>query len=112
MLNARPLGGPNGLLAHHDSKPANSGQVSRTHQLCVRDYGSSIDPTVTQLQVLHGVHGNRHGLVTDGVEMQLETGIEKAYEYAAQTMACNMVHEVAQEGVQAFIEKRNPSWRA
>ena len=44
--------------------------------------------------------------------MQLETGIEKAYEYASQTMACNMVHDVAQEGVQAFIEKRAPSWRA
>ncbi|MEZ5702186.1 MAG: enoyl-CoA hydratase-related protein [Burkholderiaceae bacterium] len=28
------------------------------------------------------------------------------------SMACNMAHEVAQEGVQAFIEKRPPSWRA
>jgi enoyl-CoA hydratase/carnithine racemase len=43
---------------------------------------------------------------------QREMGIEAAYQLAGQTMACNMVHEVAQEGVQAFIEKRNPSWRA
>jgi len=42
---------------------------------------------------------------------QLETGIESAYQLAGQTMACNMAHEVAQEGVQAFIDKRNPSWR-
>jgi enoyl-CoA hydratase/carnithine racemase len=42
---------------------------------------------------------------------QREMGIEAAYQLAGQTMACNMVHEVAQEGVQAFIEKRNPSWR-
>lgn len=42
---------------------------------------------------------------------QLETGIESAYQLAGQTMACNMAHEVAQEGVQAFIEKRSPSWR-
>lgn len=41
---------------------------------------------------------------------QLETGIESAYQLAGQTMACNMVHEVAQEGVQAFIEKRAPRW--
>lgn len=42
--------------------------------------------------------------------MQLETGIEKAYEYASQTMACNMMDNTALEGVQAFIEKRKPSW--
>ncbi|TSE37744.1 2,3-dehydroadipyl-CoA hydratase [Tepidimonas fonticaldi] len=41
-----------------------------------------------------------------------ETGIEAAYQLAGQTMACNMMHEVAQEGVQAFIEKRAPAWRA
>ncbi len=43
---------------------------------------------------------------------QRETGIEAAYQLAGQTMACNMVHEVAQEGVLAFIEKREPKWRA
>jgi enoyl-CoA hydratase/carnithine racemase len=42
---------------------------------------------------------------------QLETGIEAAYEDAAQTMACNMMDESALEGVQAFIEKRPPDWR-
>lgn len=42
---------------------------------------------------------------------QLETGIEAAYQLAGQTMACNMAHAVAQEGVQAFIDKRAPSWR-
>jgi enoyl-CoA hydratase/carnithine racemase len=41
---------------------------------------------------------------------QLETGMESAYQLAGQSMACNMVHEVAQEGVQAFIEKRSPNW--
>lgn len=43
---------------------------------------------------------------------QLETGIESAYQLAGQTMACNMAHPVAQEGVQAFIDKRAPNWRA
>ena len=41
---------------------------------------------------------------------QREMGIEAAYQLAGQTMACNMVHPVAQEGVQAFIEKRAPQW--
>ena len=42
---------------------------------------------------------------------QSELGIEAAYQLAGQTMACNMVLDVAQEGVQAFIEKRAPAWR-
>jgi enoyl-CoA hydratase/carnithine racemase len=41
-----------------------------------------------------------------------ETGMEAAYQLAGQAMACNMAHAVAQEGVQAFIDKRAPSWRS
>jgi enoyl-CoA hydratase/carnithine racemase len=41
---------------------------------------------------------------------QLEQGIESAYEDAGATMACNMMDASALEGVQAFIEKRLPSW--
>ncbi|HQR69576.1 MAG TPA: enoyl-CoA hydratase [Burkholderiaceae bacterium] len=43
---------------------------------------------------------------------QLETGIEAAYQMAGQTMACNMMDAAAQEGVQAFMEKRKPNWPA
>ena len=42
---------------------------------------------------------------------QLEEGISAAYDYAGQTMACNMMDESALEGVQAFIDKRAPDWR-
>lgn len=41
---------------------------------------------------------------------QLEMGIDAAYQLAGQTMACNMMDAAAQEGVQAFIEKRAPKW--
>lgn len=43
---------------------------------------------------------------------QLEMGVEAAYQLAGQTMACNMMDESALEGVQAFIDKRPPSWRS
>ena len=43
---------------------------------------------------------------------QIEVGIESAYEDAGATMACNMMDPSALEGVQAFIEKRPPSWSA
>jgi enoyl-CoA hydratase/carnithine racemase len=41
---------------------------------------------------------------------QIESNIERAYELASQTMACNMMDDSALEGVQAFIEKRPASW--
>lgn len=39
---------------------------------------------------------------------QVETGVEAAYQLAVQSMACNMVLDVAQDGVQAFVDKRKP----
>ena len=42
---------------------------------------------------------------------QVETGLAAAYQLAGQTMACNMMLPVAQEGVRAFTEKRAPAWR-
>ena len=41
---------------------------------------------------------------------QLETGLAAAYQMAGHSMACNLAHPVAQEGVQAFIDKRTPRW--
>ena len=41
---------------------------------------------------------------------QLETGLSAAYHMAGHSMACNLAHPVAQEGVQAFIEKRPARW--
>jgi enoyl-CoA hydratase/carnithine racemase len=41
---------------------------------------------------------------------QLEMGVNAAYQLAGQTMACNMMEDTAQEGFQAFLDKRKPSW--
>jgi enoyl-CoA hydratase/carnithine racemase len=42
---------------------------------------------------------------------QLEQPLEAAYQNAEHAMACNMMDEAALEGVQAFIDKRAPSWK-
>ena len=46
------------------------------------------------------------------VYQQRELGMGAAYQLAGQTMAANMMDAAAQEGAQAFAEKRRPSWKA
>lgn len=42
---------------------------------------------------------------------QVEMGMEAAYEYAAEVMACNMMAADAGEGIDAFMQKRPPEWK-
>ncbi|EXI90952.1 MAG: putative enoyl-CoA hydratase echA8 [Candidatus Accumulibacter regalis] len=42
---------------------------------------------------------------------QLEMGLEGAYQYASEVMACNMMSEDAGEGIDAFIGKRRAEWK-
>jgi enoyl-CoA hydratase/carnithine racemase len=42
---------------------------------------------------------------------QLELGLAQAYDLASEVIACDMMTEDAQEGIDAFIEKRPPEWR-
>ena len=36
--------------------------------------------------------------------------IEKAYKYTSEVMAQNMLKKDAKEGIEAFLEKREPKW--
>jgi len=42
---------------------------------------------------------------------QLEMPLKQAYEYTADVMASNMAANDAQEGISAFLDKRQPEWR-
>ena len=41
---------------------------------------------------------------------QIEMGLEEAYAYASEVMTTNMLARDAEEGIDAFIEKRPPTW--
>ena len=42
---------------------------------------------------------------------QLEMGVMEAYQFAGDTMSCNMMSEDAAEGIDAFMEKRPAQWK-
>tara|TARA_B100000609_G_scaffold61365_1_gene48303 strand:+ start:178 stop:951 length:774 start_codon:yes stop_codon:yes gene_type:complete len=46
-----------------------------------------------------------------GFYKQLEMPLEKAYDYTSKMMTLNMNSYDAKEGINAFIEKRKPSWK-
>ncbi len=52
--------------------------------------------------------------VKAGKEMfykQIEMDLAEAYAYAGEVMACNMMAEDVAEGIDAFSEKRKPTWK-
>jgi enoyl-CoA hydratase/carnithine racemase len=42
---------------------------------------------------------------------QIEMPLDDAYKYTAEVMTQNMLAQDANEGINAFIEKRSPDWR-
>ncbi len=42
---------------------------------------------------------------------QLEMGIDQAYDYTGQVMVENMLDADTNEGISAFLDKREPDWR-
>ncbi|HXC55673.1 MAG TPA: enoyl-CoA hydratase [Rhizomicrobium sp.] len=54
-----------------------------------------------------------HGTLKIGKEAfyrQAEMGLAEAYDYASQVMTTNMLAAEAEEGIGAFVEKREPKW--
>ena len=41
---------------------------------------------------------------------QVEMPINEAYNYTSEVMTANMMERAAQEGINAFLDKRHPNW--
>ncbi len=67
--------------------------------------------TVTLAQKIIAKSAHAISLGKDMFYRQLPMDLSDAYAYAAERMACNMDSHDAREGIDAFIEKRNPEWK-
>ena len=67
--------------------------------------------TVTLAQKIIAKSAHAISLGKDMFYRQLPMDLSNAYAYAAERMACNMDSHDAREGIDAFIEKRNPEWK-
>ncbi|MBP9804975.1 MAG: enoyl-CoA hydratase [Candidatus Accumulibacter sp.] len=74
--------------------------------------GDALDAEVDRLA--RSILGKSSVAIGMGKQMfykQLEMGLDAAYQYASEVMACNMMTDDAGEGIDAFIGKRKPQWR-
>lgn len=66
------------------------------------------------LELVEAILAKSFVAVSMGKEMfykQLEMGVEEAYRYASEVMACNMMADDVGEGIDAFTEKRSAVWQ-
>ncbi|HMK14403.1 MAG TPA: enoyl-CoA hydratase [Burkholderiales bacterium] len=74
---------------------------------------AELDAEVAQLAA--AIKGKSRASISLGKQAfykQLEMGMEQAYQYASQVMACNIMDDDAAEGIDAFMQKRPPKWRS
>ena len=65
--------------------------------------------TLAQKIVARSAHAIKLG--KDMFYQQLPMDLSEAYAYASERMTCNMDSHDAREGIDAFIQKRNPVWK-
>jgi len=73
---------------------------------------SALDYTVMEYaQTIAGKSSETISIGKATFQKQLEMSMEDAYTFAGEVMARNMMEHDAQEGIDAFLNKRAPEWR-
>jgi enoyl-CoA hydratase/carnithine racemase len=74
--------------------------------------GEALDEAVNALA--HKIASKPRATISEGKRAfyeQMDLGIERAYEMASRVITASFVHEEGREGMDAFIEKRDPKWK-
>ncbi len=80
----------------------------------INDFFNSEDLHKEVMQIAKNISNKSSYVLKLGKETfykQLNMSLEEAYEYATERMIKNLKANDAKEGIEAFIEKRDPDWR-
>jgi len=72
--------------------------------------GNELDAALTLARKIAGKSSHVVKIGKAAFYRQLEMGLDDAYRYTAEVMVENMMARDAEEGIQAFVEKRPPKW--
>ena len=77
----------------------------------VTEDGVAIDEAFKMAEVIASKSPATVKIGIEAFYKQAEMPLDQAYDYTAQVMVDNMMHRDAEEGINAFIEKRKPEWK-
>ncbi len=77
----------------------------------VTDEGKAEDTALNMAEVIASKSPATVKIGIEAFYKQAEMPLDQAYDYTAQVMVDNMMHRDAEEGINAFIEKRKPEWQ-
>ncbi|MEJ8474550.1 enoyl-CoA hydratase [Roseibium algae] len=79
------------------------------NRIVPRDYLDQVVQKYAEMIASKSAHTLKIG--KEAFYKQLEMPLDKAYDFAAQTMVDNMMAVDAEEGINAFLQKRKPDWK-
>jgi len=80
----------------------------------INDFVSEKELTKSVMDLAEKISKKSASVVSIGKEAfykQSDLNLSDAYEYTARVMTENTLNENAKEGIDAFLEKRDPNWR-
>lgn len=97
------------MLLSGDMIPAETAEQWGLLNRVVAD-GEAVDAAMEMAEIIAQKSARTVKIGIEAFYNQLDMPLDQAYEYTAQVMVHNMLDEDAEEGINAFIEKRQPKW--
>ena len=98
------------MLLTGEIVPADEAAAHRPRQRGRRRRAASATRAIELAQQIASKSSHVIGIGKEAFYRQLELPLAEAYDYASKVMTENMMARDAEEGICAFIEKREPSW--
>lgn len=106
--NASPKQAMEMLLTGESIDASTAKDFGLINRIVPRDYLDQVVQKYAEVIASKSAHTVKIG--KEAFYRQLEMPLSEAYDFAAQTMVDNMMARDAEEGINAFLQKRKPEW--